>query len=586
MSGGDDRRVPLWQLDKANTDNVRYNLVALKAEHRSHIFSLGLDSNNREEQIQLLEGIDKEEARDMDLVEYLKQMDGPIEDQLTCFQDYVDMTGEHLGILKDVGDALVDVLKEDFPYCKAFPYGSSVIGLGMKDSDLNIHVELGSNSKEDKFYEKSGIWGDRDRARKVCDILKRTKRFQNAAVVFYARGPIIQLKEGSKRIKCDITMIGRMGVKNTEFLAFCTELDGRFNTIARLVKYFCKVQDITSIEKQDWLNNYTLMLMVVFFLQRRDILHKVVTMQEGLEEEEIGGWNFAFCRDISKLPKLQPSHWKIDHLILGFFELFANFSYKKVVCPFVGYGIKKFNMIQGVVPEVFEGAPYFGTEHTLKCNKPLVVQDPFELRRNVGENMSLSRLKNMVMKFKTAAQMMRDLREGKVGVEFWMLLEPGMKTFRNGVEDQPVMNSVEDQLVENVEEEERTRLSVVDQPVENGVDEELTRLCVVDQTVEKSVEEERTRLCVADPPAGNNVEDQFSNISVIGQPAMSCANTGSSSNTPLLQFLFHQQNLRFPPPSTHSRDNSRGGVGHGNRGGHGGAGYGAGQNWAFGGGGN
>ena len=607
VSGGDDRRVPPWQLDKAITDNVRYNLVALEAEHGSNIFSLGVDSNNSDasiQQIQLLEGMDKEEAREMELFEYLKQAGGSLEDQISCFQDHVDMTREHLGMLKEVGDALVDAMKEDFPYCKAFPYGSSAIGLGMKDSDINIHVELGSNTKDDKFYEKSDIWGDRSRARKVCDILRRTERFQNAAVVSYARGPIIQLREGSIRIKCDITMIGRMGVKNTEFLALCTEQDGRFKTIAILVKYFCKVQKITSNENQDWLNSYTLMLMVVFFLQRRHILHNVVTLQEGIEEEEIGGWNFAICRDISKFPKLQPSHWEMDHLILGFFELFANFSFKKVVCPFVGYGIKKFNMSQGMVPEVFEGAPYFGTEHKLKCNKPLVVQDPFELTRNVGETMSLKRLENMVMKFETAAQMMRGLREGKVGVKFWMLLEPGMITFRNGVVDQPVMNSVEEQPVENSEEEERTRLSVVDQPAENSVDEEQTRLSVVDQTVEnsvdeeqtrpcvvdqiaeKSVEEERTRLCVVDQPAGNSVEDHFANNCVVGSPAMSIANTGSSSNTRLLQFLFHQQNLRFPPPSPHSRDNRRGGVGHGNRGGHGGAGYGAGQNEEFGGGGN
>jgi len=46
VSGGDDRRVLLWQVDKAITDNVKYNPVAMEAEHRSNIFCLGFDSNN------------------------------------------------------------------------------------------------------------------------------------------------------------------------------------------------------------------------------------------------------------------------------------------------------------------------------------------------------------------------------------------------------------------------------------------------------------------------------------------------------------------------------------------------------------
>jgi len=46
VSGGDDRRVLLWQLDQAITDNGKYSPVAMEAEHRSNIFCLGFDSGN------------------------------------------------------------------------------------------------------------------------------------------------------------------------------------------------------------------------------------------------------------------------------------------------------------------------------------------------------------------------------------------------------------------------------------------------------------------------------------------------------------------------------------------------------------
>jgi len=46
VSGGDDRRVLLWQVDKAITDNGKYTPLAMEAEHRSNIFCLGFDSGN------------------------------------------------------------------------------------------------------------------------------------------------------------------------------------------------------------------------------------------------------------------------------------------------------------------------------------------------------------------------------------------------------------------------------------------------------------------------------------------------------------------------------------------------------------
>eukprot|EP00092_Neocalanus_flemingeri_P103635 GFUD01132648.1.p1 GENE.GFUD01132648.1~~GFUD01132648.1.p1 ORF type:complete len:334 (+),score=99.27 GFUD01132648.1:66-1067(+) len=46
VSGGDDRRVLLWQLDEAITDKGNYSPITMEAEHRSNIFCLGFDSGN------------------------------------------------------------------------------------------------------------------------------------------------------------------------------------------------------------------------------------------------------------------------------------------------------------------------------------------------------------------------------------------------------------------------------------------------------------------------------------------------------------------------------------------------------------
>ena len=46
VSGRDDRRVLIWQLDQAVIDSGGLSSLAIEAEHRSKIFRLELDSGN------------------------------------------------------------------------------------------------------------------------------------------------------------------------------------------------------------------------------------------------------------------------------------------------------------------------------------------------------------------------------------------------------------------------------------------------------------------------------------------------------------------------------------------------------------
>lgn len=46
---------------------------------------------------------------------------------------------------KEVCVALVKVLKEYYPQCKAYPFGSRLTGLGYCDSDLDVFLDIGKN---------------------------------------------------------------------------------------------------------------------------------------------------------------------------------------------------------------------------------------------------------------------------------------------------------------------------------------------------------------------------------------------------------------------------------------------------------
>ena len=86
-----------------------------------------------------------------------------IEEQIIKFIELVEMTQEQVLAMKDENDALEKALATEFP---------SVSGLGFRDCDLDIYVELGQNAKDETFYVKAGMWGHRFRTRKVTDILR------------------------------------------------------------------------------------------------------------------------------------------------------------------------------------------------------------------------------------------------------------------------------------------------------------------------------------------------------------------------------------------------------------------------------
>ena len=357
-----------------------------------------------------------------DVLEHCKKMDGSVsvEDQITKIWDMLKITNKEIDAMKDICNALEKALEAEFPDCKAFPFGSSASGLGFCNCDLDVYVELGYSSKDEAFNEKTGMWGVKFRTETTFKLLKKTARFKNAISVLNARIPIVKFRDKLTGINCDVNVVSCLGVRNTKYLAFCTELDNRVSPLVCVIKYFCKVQEIISSGPGDHMNSYTLVLMVIFFLQKRGILHPLEVLQQGVDSDEVNGWNFAFCRDFSKLPELRPNPSSLLNLLLQFFTFYVNFSYgDNIVCPLVGWTVKKCNLNQG-------------TKDQLELDRPLVVQDPFELTRNVGHAVSRQRLKHMLAEFSRAVELLEDLKRRTIEVvRFWMLLEPGMIFYRD-----------------------------------------------------------------------------------------------------------------------------------------------------------
>ena len=258
-------------------------------------------------------------------------------------------------------------------------------------------------------------------------------RFTNVTTVI-ANVSIVNAVDRISGTHCDINTSTRMGVLNSRFIKFCTDFDPRVRSLHILVKTFSKQHSLSGSGRGDHLSNYSIVLMVITFLQIQGILHPLKILQDvpSLEPVLINGYIFAFCSDLSLIPNLLPNECSILELLLCFFEYFSEFAFDSfVICPSAGEPRKKVEM-NPPKPPVFVPRVW-NYQSMANVQRPLVIQDPFELGRNTAINVNQKRLSRVVHTFGAAAQVLRSLvdsdevQEGSIE----MIFDPDFLPFKN-----------------------------------------------------------------------------------------------------------------------------------------------------------
>ena len=176
------------------------------------------------------------------------------------------------------------------------------------------------------------------RTRRMADLLyrDRSERFRSAQAIVNAKIPIVRMKDRVSGIKCDLNTASRMGVMNSAYVRLCADSDPRARRLMMLVKLFASRHDLSGSGRGNHFSSYSVVMLVIFFLQTQGILHPLHLLQEvpGLQKTEISGLNFAFCRDPSLLPSLQPNRSSLVELLQGFFLYYSQFTFGNQVTPF------------------------------------------------------------------------------------------------------------------------------------------------------------------------------------------------------------------------------------------------------------
>lgn len=284
--------------------------------------------------------------------------------------------------------------------CFALPFGSITTGLGVRNSDADLFVQL-----------PRGVVPSASCVVRTRRALEREPAFTEVWAIPRANTPIVKCFHLPAAIACDISFKTPLGVRNSRLLTALLHTAPSTQPTALLLKYAARVRGLTGSGR---LNNYALTLMLVFYMQRSGVLPAVRSLQHPRACLSIDGWDAGF--DSALLNQYRPTAtFDARELLGGFFRFYADFRFEEfVVCPYLGEPVRKLQFrSREVMPPEF---PLYGHNVKsgaclpLKVSPLLCVQDPFEHTHNVSSGVSPKLGTDIRLFFKFAADLYENAR--------------------------------------------------------------------------------------------------------------------------------------------------------------------------------
>ncbi|XP_034028324.1 poly(A) RNA polymerase, mitochondrial [Thalassophryne amazonica] len=318
-------------------------------------------------------------------------MEESIDQQMTSLTQAYQITEENTCLRYLVCSLLKDIAAAYFPECTIKPFGSSVNGFGKLGSDLDMFLDLDAISGRKEKQSKSGlslsyqmkqVKSERTVTQRILSVLGEcVDQFGPGCVgvqkILHARCPLVRFAHQPSGFHCDLTANNRVAMKTTELLYLYGELDHRVRCLIFTIRCWARVHNITSSIPGAWISNFSLTVMVLFFLQKRNppIIPALNHLQElagPADKMVIEGNDCTFVSDSSKI-QLQKNTETLEQLLFEFFDFYATFAFNKM-----SVNIRK------------------GTEQNKPEVAALHIQNPFEQSLNVSKNVNNSQLDRFV----------------------------------------------------------------------------------------------------------------------------------------------------------------------------------------------
>ncbi|XP_037024443.1 uncharacterized protein LOC119066221 [Bradysia coprophila] len=295
-------------------------------------------------------------------------------------------------------------------------FGSTVMGLAFKDSDLDFYVEL--PNCEQHRSKKAQL-------KVIRNILESSKEFANFESITKPRVPIIKCIHLGTPTNCDFNCSNRFGSLNSPIVAHLLNFDHRIHKLAIIIKYWTKIHDCAGVNR---ISNYAVVWMLLYYLQTlpQPIVPPIHVFQRDVPPSMVSHYNFAFDYSIPNQTENQ-NQW--PELLLGFFKFYRDFDYdSQLICPLYGKTFSKTDVKAKKVIELQRYERILSTDRTEKPirldRKALCIQDPFEITRKVPGDISIKNFRKIVSKIGRAAEIVEcELEKGDIKSLFLQIFD-------------------------------------------------------------------------------------------------------------------------------------------------------------------
>ncbi|XP_062542959.1 uncharacterized protein LOC134210735 [Armigeres subalbatus] len=221
-------------------------------------------------------------------------------------------------------------LKAIAPDVRVECFGAKVSGVGYEEDSVNLYID-------DAKYPKTA-----ESVKEILDALKAffidnndewvIQNIQEADVQTH-----LTVKNTCENISCRVTFAGEINCHNSTLIHYYVKSFPMYQKLCYFVQEFIKLGGLD-------LNRYIIIVLVLFYLQKRDYLPTIAQLQSKVSDKKIiGNWLVNFIPRKPEEMKLKPCETDLRKSASDFFLFYGKqFSFQEsVVCPQIGLALNR-----------------------------------------------------------------------------------------------------------------------------------------------------------------------------------------------------------------------------------------------------
>ncbi|XP_060828042.1 poly(A) RNA polymerase, mitochondrial isoform X1 [Bombus pascuorum] len=381
-------------ISKANTEYAQgvTPLFSFKSRNKLHL-------NKSEHDIRTYPNF--QAPKPNDIKKLLEEVDS-VSDQMISLYNISKITDLDIRLRFYTADQISYYLSRLFTNIDVVPFGSSVNGFGQVGCDLDLLCKIVTNTDQNfnlkklVFISQDISLAERNEQKEFLDIIGTTMKIfipgiTNVKKILEARVPIIKFYNINTNMKCDLSGTNTVALQMSELLYVYGQLDWRIRPLVCTIRKWARAMDLTKEYPGQWITNFSLTLLIIFYLQRKDILPSVNTINCFVELSRNNkkvvdpnfNWFISWVRSIKRI-----NNESLRDLLFNFFEYYSTFDFKtQAICIRDGRYKPKNDF------------------------SPLYIHNPFNTALNVSKNVNINELMRLVNSFQKAFNMMLDSDE-------------------------------------------------------------------------------------------------------------------------------------------------------------------------------